>query len=111
MFVFRSTAVWVILLGIGISSPVAAAGSQSLFKLPCTISYDGGASIATHCLVKNSASQGSVIERVQTPNGKIFILENDRVDHEKWYLDHKVAVKVSDEPDPCYQNEKLTLCF
>jgi hypothetical protein len=49
-------------------------------------------------------------ELVQTPNGKTFVLENDPSDG-KWYLDHKAAVMVSDEPIPCYQNEQLKLCF
>ena len=105
----RSIATFVALLGIGVSFPAAMAGSQSLFKLPCTISYDSGTSIATNCLV--NSSQGSMIERVQTPNGKFFVLENDPSDHAKWYLDHKSAVKVSEEPNPCYQNQQLKVCF
>src|SRR5271170_2873700 len=108
MFSYRSTMALVILLGTGVSAAVA--GSQSLFKLPCTISYDGGASITTNCLVTRSASQGKIVSRVQTPNGRILILENDPSD-EKWYLDHRAALKVSEEPNPCYQSEQLKVCF
>lgn len=111
MVSFRSTAALAMLLGTGVSCPIAVANSQSLFKLPCAISYDGGSSIVTNCLVKTSLSQGSVRQRVQTPNGKTFILERDPSDYGKWYLDHKAAVKVSEEPNPCYQNEQLKLCF
>jgi hypothetical protein len=48
---------------------------------------------------------------VQTPNGKTFILEKGRFDNGEWYLDHEISVKISDEPNPCYQNKRLKLCF
>jgi hypothetical protein len=94
-----------------LSCTTAEAGSQSLFRLPCTISYDGRASIATNCMLTSSMSQGSMVQRVQTPNGKTFILENDPSDNGKWYLDHEPAVKISEEPNPCYQNQQVKLCF
>src|SRR5271168_2971421 len=104
MFSCRSTVALLILLGTGVSPLAAVAGSQSLFKVPCPLSYDGGASITTNCLVKSIASQGEIASQVQTPNGKTFILEYDQSDG-KWYLDHKAALKVSEEPNPCYQSE------
>src|SRR5271167_2441324 len=110
MFFCRSTIALVILLGTGVPSPAAVADSQSLFRVPCTISYDGGASITTSCLVKSIVSQEEIVSQVQALNGKTFIVENDPSDG-KWYLDHKAALKVSEEPNPCYQSKQLKLCF
>ena len=89
----------------------ALAGSESLFKLPCTISYNGNPPIETNCIVRSSMSQGFMVDTVQTPNGKTFILENDQSDTDKWYLNHQAAVKVSGEPNPCYQNTTVSICF
>ena len=93
------------------SCMAAVAGSQSLFRVPCTISYDGGELIATNCMVTSRLSQGFLVQKVQTPNGKTFILEKGRFDNGEWYLDHEISVKISDEPNPCYQNKRLKLCF
>jgi hypothetical protein len=89
----------------------ASAGSQSLFKLPCMISYNGSPSIATDCEVSSTLERGYTVERVRTPNGKSFILENGKSEIDEWYLNHQKATKVSDEPNPCYRSALVEICF
>ena len=102
-------------LGIALAIPLiavfCAAGSQSLFKLPCQISYDGSPSIETECKVSSTLEHGYVVERVRTPNGKTFILESNRSETDERYLNHLKATKVSDEPNPCYRNRSVEICF
>jgi hypothetical protein len=88
-----------------------AAGSQSLFKLPCQISYNGNPSIETECEVSSTLERGYTVARVRTPNGKSFILESSRSETDEWYLNHQTATKVSDEPKPCYRNRSVEICF
>jgi hypothetical protein len=87
------------------------ASGQSLFKVPCAISYNGSPPIETNCLVKSSMAHGLMVEMVQTPNGKTFVLANHKSDTGEWYLDHQRAAKVSDEPNPCYRNAVVQICF
>jgi hypothetical protein len=84
---------------------------ESVFKLPCAISYNRGPAIDTTCLVRSSMAHGFTVEMVQTPNGKTFILDNAKTDTDEWYLNHQRAAKVSDEPDPCYRNTLVEICF
>jgi hypothetical protein len=88
-----------------------AAGFEGEFKVPCTIAYNGFPPIETNCIIRSSIIQEFALHRVETPNGKAFILENDKADTSKWYLNHQVAVKTSDEPEPCYRNNEVQICF
>jgi hypothetical protein len=87
------------------------ASGQSLFKVPCAISYNGSPPIETKCLVRNSMAHGLMVQMVQTPNGKTFVLANHKSDTSEWYLDHQRAEKVSGEPNPCYRNAVVQICF
>ena len=87
------------------------ASGQSLFKVPCAISYNESLPIETSCLVRSSMAHGIMVEMAQRPNGKTFVLENLKSDTGEWYLDHRKAVKVSGEPYPCYRNEIVQICF
>jgi hypothetical protein len=73
--------------------------------------YNGFPPIETNCMVRSSILQEFAIDIVETPNGKAFILENDKADTNKWYLNHQVAVKISNEPEPCYRNNEVQICF
>lgn len=84
---------------------------EATFKLPCTISYHSKPEIATFCIVNISVSQGVMVERVKTPNGRAFIIANDNTQVDEWYLNHERAVKVSDEPSACYQNQQVKICL
>jgi hypothetical protein len=93
---------------------IVAAGSatlafQSAYRLPCMIFYRGAAPITTNCVVNITATGNSWIETVKTENGRKFIIHKDGA--ERWYLDHELSDKVSDEPNTCYQNRELKLCF
>jgi hypothetical protein len=87
------------------------ASGQSLFRVPCAISYNGSQPIETNCLVRSSMTHGLMTEMVQTSNGKTFVLENYNSNNGEWYLDHQRAAKVSDEPNPCYRNPVVQICF
>jgi len=89
----------------------AASAFKSTFKLPCLLSYNGEPPISTRCVVSIDASQRAVVEIVSTANGRRFIIENHKADIDRWYLDHKRAIKVSDEPITCYENHEVKLCF
>jgi hypothetical protein len=89
----------------------AAAGFEVEFKLPCFITYNEKPSIVVTCLVTIITSKDLVVETVKTPNGKMFIIANDKTDPNKWYLDHATAVKTSDEPLPCYRNDRVQICL
>jgi hypothetical protein len=88
-----------------------ASGFEGEFKVPCTIAYNGFPPIETNCMVRSRIIQELTLDIVETPNGKAFILENDKADTSKWYLNHQVAVKTSDEPEPCYRNNEVQICF
>jgi hypothetical protein len=88
-----------------------SASGESLFRVPCAISFNGSPPIETNCLVRSSMVHGLMVERVQTPNGKTFILENDISNSGEWYLNHQRATKVSDERNPCYRNAIVQICF
>jgi hypothetical protein len=47
----------------------------------------------------------------KTPNGKTFVIENDKFDASKWYLDHGAAVETSGEPLHCYRNDRVQVCL
>ena len=98
-------------LAIPLIAVFCAAGSQSLFKLPCQISYNGSPAITTECEVSSTLERGYTVERVRTPNGKSFILESGRSETDEWHLDHLRATKVSDEPNPCYRSALVEICF
>jgi hypothetical protein len=98
-------------LSVSLIVAFCAAGSQSLFKLPCTISYNGSPLIETDCEVSSTLERGYIVERVRTPNGKSFILESSRSETDEWHLNHQTATKVSDEPKPCYRNRSVEICF
>lgn len=89
----------------------AAPAFESLFRLPCTIAYSGQPPIETNCELQRSKSQGQLVEKIKTPNGRIFIIQNDKSDAEAWYLDRQRAAKTSDQPITCYQNQQVKLCL
>lgn len=89
----------------------AAPSFEGKFKLPCMISYNGQQSLVVECMVTINISDGHVVELAETPNGRSFIITNDKFDASKWYLDHETAVKTSDEPDPCYRNDRVKVCL
>jgi hypothetical protein len=89
----------------------AARAFEAESKLPCLISYDGKPSIEVTCLVTIRISKGIVVETAQTPNGRIFIIANDKSDSNKWYLDHVTAMKTSGEPISCYRNDRVQICL
>ena len=84
---------------------------EATFKLPCMIVYAGKLPISTLCIASISMSNGMTIEKVKTPNDRTFIIENDKPGMGAWYLDHERAVKVSDEPNTCYQNQQVKICL
>ena len=89
----------------------AVADPASLFRIPCTVSYNESSPITTDCELTRSVSGAHVIARVRTRNGKSFVLHNNKLDNTKWYLNQKRATLISEEPIRCYQNEQVTLCF
>lgn len=76
----------------------AAPAFESLFRLPCTIAYSGQPPIETNRELQRSISQGLLVERIKTPNGRVFIIQNDESDAKEWYLDRQQATKTSDQP-------------
>jgi hypothetical protein len=58
-----------------------------------------------------SIAKTHVVEVARTPNGKAFRIENDRLDPNKWYLDHEEAILTSKEPEPCYKNAEVEICL
>jgi hypothetical protein len=88
-----------------------ATAFEAEFRLPCMIDYRGKPEIVVTCLVRIHISKEIAVETVKTPNGGTFIIENDKSDTNKWYLDHATAVKTSDEPISCYRNDRVQICF
>jgi len=89
----------------------AASAFDAMYKLPCSISYDGKPIITTNCMMSMRISKEVMVATIKTPNGRTFIIENDIADVNGWYLNHKRAEKVSDEPNTCYQNTQVKICF
>jgi hypothetical protein len=89
----------------------AAPGFEGKFKLPCMISYNGKPSFVVMCTVTIRIKNGYIIELAETPNSKIFIIENDKFNTSKWYLNHEMAVKTSEEPNPCFRNDRVQVCL
>lgn len=97
-------------LSIVTVSSRAAPAFEATYRLPCIILYHDKAPITTNCLANITTSGRSWVEIVKTGNGKSFsIEEDDGTGH--FYLDHEPCDKVSDEPNPCYQNWKVKLCL
>ena len=89
----------------------AAPAFESIFRLPCTIAYSGQPPIETSCELQRSVSQGLLVEKIKTPNGRVFIIQNDKSDAEAWYLNRQRAAKTSDQPITCYQSQQVKLCL
>lgn len=89
----------------------AALAFDAIFKLPCSISYNGKPPITTDCTASIRMSQEVVVATIKTPNGKTFNIENNISDIDEWYLNHERAEKVSEEPNTCYQNQQVKICF
>jgi hypothetical protein len=89
----------------------AALGFEGDLKLPCMISYNGKSPFIVTCTVIISVSKSYLTEIAKTPNGGMFIIENDKLDSGKWYLDHEPAVRTSGEPNPCYRNSHVQICI
>lgn len=87
----------------------ASSAFHAIYDLPCMISYDGQIPITTTCLVNVEASNDVYYETIRTRNGKSFVIQ--KTDLAKWYLDHEQAIKVSDEPNTCYQNRQVKICL
>ena len=82
---------------------------QATYRLPCMISYDGRMPITTTCLVNIGVTGDRWLETVKTENGRAFVIE--KTNTTQWYLDHERAVKVSDEPNTCYQSLQVRVCL
>ena len=89
----------------------AASAFEATFELPCMISYNGQPPISTRCITSVSISQGVTVEKVKTPNGRMFIIKNNQSDIDEWYLNSERAVKTSDEPNTCYKNQQVEVCL
>jgi hypothetical protein len=89
----------------------AATGFEGNFKLPCLIYYNKKLPVAVTCAVMVTLEKGHIIELAKTPNGKTFVIENDKSDSDKWYLDHEPAVETSGEPASCYRNSQVRVCL
>ena len=87
----------------------AAPASKSTFRLPCMIVYDEQTPISTNCLITVELSGDVMIEKVTTGNGRSFKIE--KRNSAQWYLNHQTAIKISDEPNTCYQNRQVKVCF
>lgn len=110
MFNLRVMPALVITVACLLNAHVAPA-FEATYKLPCIISYNGRPPISTNCLATIRMSRGVVAETVQTLNGRMFIIGNNKSDMDVWHLDHKQAVKMSDEFITCYQNQEVKICF
>jgi hypothetical protein len=103
----RALPIFIVLLFYSNTAPAF----ETRFTLPCTITYSGQPPIETSCELQRSMSQGLLVEKIKTPNGKVFIIQNDQSDAEEWYLDHQRAAEISDQPITCYQNQQVKLCL
>jgi len=81
------------------------------FKLPCMIIYNGKPPFVVTCEVRINVIERHVLKLARTPNGRTFVIENDKVDASKWYLDHEAAVQTSGEPIACYRNDRVQVCL
>ena len=93
-----------------ISWPTPAPSFEGSFRVPCEISYRGEAPFVVICAVKVTTTRGHVVEIARTPNGRAFVVKNDG-GSEEWLLDHEKAVLTSEEPNPCYKNAEVQVCF
>jgi hypothetical protein len=85
---------------------------EGTYKAPCEIFYRGVKPFVVTCTVRVGLNKKHVVMSAQTPNGKAFVIENGGPDENEWFLDHKVAeVLRTNDPDPCFQNEKVRVCF
>jgi hypothetical protein len=86
---------------------------EGSFRTPCEIFYRGRAPFSVICEVTIGAIEGHVAESVKTPNGKAFVIENGRLDHNKWLLDHKNAIFTSKDKESkfCCKNAEVEICF
>src|SRR5215469_14251189 len=86
-------------------------GFEGVFKLPCLISYHNKVPFIVNCTVTININTEHVVEMARTPNGKAFIIENDKLDTGKWYLNHEVAIMTLYQPETCYRNAEVKLCL
>ena len=99
-------------LAIGlIADANTVADLTASFRVPCTIIYEERSAITTRCLITLHKSDDTILEIVQTPNGRQFILEDLVSDVDSWYLNHLPAVETAEGPHPCYHNHQVTLCL
>jgi hypothetical protein len=110
MLNLRAITALVITIACLLNAHVASA-FEATYKLPCLISYSRRPPISTNCLATIRMSRGVVAETVQTLNGRTFIIVNNKADMDVWDLDHKQAVKMSDKPITCYQNQEAKISF
>jgi hypothetical protein len=91
----------------------AEPAKEGRFRTPCEIFYRGKAPFNVICEVTIGAIEGYVVESAKTPNGKAFVIENERFDHNKWLLDHKKAVFTSKDKNSkfCCKNYEVEICF
>jgi hypothetical protein len=91
---------------------VPTLGFVRTYQTRCKIFYNGEKPLVVTSTIRVKLSGKHVMMLVRTPNGKTFIIENGGPDQKEWFLDHKVAeVLKSKDPDPCFQNEKVKVCF
>jgi hypothetical protein len=101
-----------IVLGAMIFWAVPTLGFEGTYKAPCEIFYKGDKPFVVTCTIRVGLNRKHVVMLARTPNGKSFRIENGGPDQNEWFLDHKAAEVIkAKQPDPCFQNEKVKVCF
>jgi hypothetical protein len=108
---YRRLGATLIVVAALISWAPPARGFEGRFRVPCEILYRGAAPFVVTCEVTLKTSKGHVLELARTPNGKFFVIENVISDYNKWLLNRKKAVVVSEGPEFCCENANVEVCF
>ena len=84
---------------------------DSLYSRPCVLwrTADKRPGLHMDCLIDSSMSQGYVRQTVKTPDHKVIIIDGTPSD--TWQVDHRPAVKTGTESSPCYDTDRLRICF
>jgi hypothetical protein len=86
---------------------------EGSFRTPCEIFYRGKAAFVVICKITINATEGHVVELARTPNGKAFVIKNERSNHNEWLLDQEKAVFTSKDKESkfCCKNAEVEICF
>ena len=83
---------------------------EALDRRSCFVIYGKGQAVHMDCVVRSSMSQGLFTEKVTLPDGKIIVIDGD-LNSDKYTLNRRKAQKTGTDAHPCYNNNRMMICF